>query len=730
MQLRISISLLFFAAASIVSAADRRQTPEYLDRQIKHISDADLFAALDLARPEMAKVKTAVEAADYRAAYRAWAEYWSEKEKISLIPDDGHLRKMADVAAKLRADPGRVQEAVRDAAPVMRHEIRGWGTVTHQHGDVVDFNFDYGRSGQYGFHYWAWSEPLLRAYHATGEPKYLAEFDRLFNTWYRQRDQVQGAIRGLDVIWYELGLGLRNRLFLHYYRCPFLDRPPETHERMLKTTLGAARWLYELQQKGYRAGNWQIMGSYGLVDIAVHLQEFRESEQWLEVGITRLVEHVERDFYEDGCHSERAPTSYMNIAYRDPRNLMTLLNAAGVENDLTERFGHRLEKILEWWMLATNPLGCLPTLNDGGGRGLSVSNLRQGAALYDRPDFLYVADTLASSTTETKGVPPVVTSVHLEPSGAAVLRGGWRPDDCYMFINYGTHGGGHTHQATLDFELVGLGAPLALDAGIGSTYDDPLHRPWYTTSKAHNMLVVDDANLDRRVARGSDVVWHSDDRLDVFAATHQGYQKSHGVTHRRAVVFIKPDVFLVFDTCVAEKEGQTLSWYFHSPTDLTIRAAGRVESSAGPGVLLEEAWPDRLDGVREGRGMCSLAQFGGRKEIDWIAYDKKSVSGDDNRFAVLILPFREHAPKVEFTAAPSPPGTAALELVRNGTTDLVVFGNGGQLVLFEDRLVTDGLFAWMRQDAEGSRHGSVVGGQALTWQGADIRHPKRREETR
>jgi hypothetical protein len=700
--------------------ADRRADADYLEQQIKHIADADLFAALDLDRPALRAVKSAVEAGNDEAAYRAWAAYWDAKERLTCVEHGGRLQPMAEVSAMLRAGSTRVIQAERDAEPVMRHEIRGWGAVTHRHGEVVDFNFDYGRSGKYGFHYWGWSVPLLTAYHASGDPKYLAEFDRLFNAWYEQRDAVLGAIRNLDVIWYELGLGLRNRHFLHYYTCDFADRPLRTHERMLKTTLGAARWLYELQQRGYRDGNWQIMGSYGLVDIAVRLPEFRESPQWLEVGVKRLVEHVQHDFYDDGCHSERAPTSYMSIAYRDPRNLITLLQAGGVENDLVQQFGTRLEKVLEWWMLATNPLGGLPALNDGGGRGTPTASLREGAALYDRPDFLYVADRLGSGATQTEGKPPRVTSVHLEPSGAAILRSGWQHGDNYMFINYGTHGGGHTHRATLDFELYGFGAPLALDAGIGRTYDDPLHGPWYTTARAHNMLLVDEANVDKRGARGRDVLWHSDSRLDVFAATHEGYLKSHGLAHRRAVAFLKPDLFVVFDSCMAQREGQTLSWYFHSPTDLMVAGAGRVQSASGPGVLLVEAWPDQLSGVREGRGMCSLAQFGGYREIDWIAYDKPVRRGNDNRFAVLMLPFADTPPEVEFTALSSPPGTAVLRLRRDRSTDFLVFGNGRRLVLMEGRLVTDGALAWIREDGQGQRRGTVIGGPVLTWDGQAV----------
>ena len=74
----------------------------------------------------------------------------------------------------------------------------------------------------------------------TNDPKYLDDFERLFNQWYEQRDNVTGGWPGLDVVYYELGLGVRNRLFLEFYALPQSDRAVQTHERMLKTLLGAA----------------------------------------------------------------------------------------------------------------------------------------------------------------------------------------------------------------------------------------------------------------------------------------------------------------------------------------------------------------------------------------------------------------------------------------------------------------------------------------------------------
>src|SRR5690242_13935669 len=59
-----------------MASGDPRADSAYLNRRIKHISDEDLFAALDLARPALADVRTAAERKDFPAAYAAWAKHW------------------------------------------------------------------------------------------------------------------------------------------------------------------------------------------------------------------------------------------------------------------------------------------------------------------------------------------------------------------------------------------------------------------------------------------------------------------------------------------------------------------------------------------------------------------------------------------------------------------------------------------------------------------------------
>jgi hypothetical protein len=51
-----------------------------------------------------------------------------------------------------------------------------------------------------------------------------------------------------------------------------------TQVRLLKTILGAYRWLILLKQEGYRAGNWLMCGSWALIYAGSLLPEFREAQ--------------------------------------------------------------------------------------------------------------------------------------------------------------------------------------------------------------------------------------------------------------------------------------------------------------------------------------------------------------------------------------------------------------------------------------------------------------------
>jgi hypothetical protein len=683
---------------------DRRKDPAYLDKSIRHINDPDLFAAMDLSRDELAAVRRAVERSDFAEAYVAWGEYWkSVATKRGWFLDAGELLSTPQAAAdSFKGDQPAVVQRADDLAA---HKINGWGDITIQHGPVVDFNASYGHAGKYGFHYWVWSRPLIQAYLLTKDQKYLAGFDQLFNQWYEQRDQVHGDIPELHPIYYELGLGVRNRAFLEYYALPFENRSAQTHERMLKTALGAARWLYQEEKRMYRGGNWQIIGSYGMAHIGLILPEFKEAADWVKVGSERLIAHTVQDSFDDGCHKERVPSSYMLYLYRDPRNLAVLMKDRPEYEPIIAKFRGPMERTLNWWTYALPPDGVVPAINDGGRLPLPPALLQDGVDLFNRRDMLWVKENIVlplapPTTTEaklqarkaelTKNDGPRQTSVHFPSSGFTIMRSRWSRDALYMMINHGPSGGGHSHDDALSFEMNAYGTAMAIDAGIGLTYDDPYHGPWYRQAKAHNVLLVDGSNPNRQEAAGREVVWTNLSRVDYWAATHYGYEKSLGVRHRRHIAFIKPNYFVIYDVAESSRGDHQLLWNLH--TTMNLAPDSRNPRAIGPGMLIlpsSDEWKaEKSRGIADTRAIIGFPTSHG--VIVWLAYRGLLKQAAPATFAVALYPYPLTAPEVKFATVAQKGRSSHFTIESSNGTDHLLFGD-----IDSGGISFRGTFAWL-----------------------------------
>lgn len=622
--------------------------PEYVERSVKNISDEDLFGALRADIPGLREILR-TQRHDTVRAYELWGLYWASKRQPKYITQDHQflldteMLKNYEEARSYAAKHPAERDSILVRASLLKHNvIRTWGDAVIDFGSVVDFNREIGQSGKYGFHYWGWSRPLLTAFVLTEDQSYLAKFDELFHRWYEQRNSITRGFPELDVVYYELGLGTRNRSFIEYYFLPYKHRTWRTHERMLKTVLGSARWLYELERgEGYRSGNWQIHGSYMLAQIALVFLEFRESEEWLRMALQRLQEHLTRDFFEDGGHSERAPRNYALATYLSYRNLSFLLTTYKVGGDIATQIRQRMGNTIDWWVSMIAPTGEIPAINDSH-RGIFPAFILQDGAEFFRKPYVYgvLSALFGIEPQRTPLVLPSFVSRHMPASGFSIMRSDWSRDALYLNINYGKWNGSHTHSDLLDFEIYAYGKALAVDAGLGLTYDDSLYIPWYRSSRAHNMVTVNGQNLERETSEGKQVVWSSGKMLDYFAAEHDGYARL-GVHHRRQIVFAKQHYWLVIDELKCEKEGDTLSWYVHTPAPLQ-RDDKRYHSITAPGILVIPVVG--LERSRMGKAMAASTSNlspGKTEEISWLAFDQITSAASTKRFVVLLAPYRQ-----------------------------------------------------------------------------------------
>jgi hypothetical protein len=205
-------------------------------------------------------------------------------------------------------------------------------------------------------------------------------------------------------------------------------------------------------------------------------------------------------------------------------------------------------------------------LNDTNTKVISAKLLRE-ARTDQRGDFLYIA------TLGKEGTSPSVHSRAFENSGVYVMRNSWKPSAQYLIFDAGPYGGWHGHEDKLSFELSAFGAPMIVDGGAYRYSGDEAYRAYFVSSAAHNTVLIDGRGQSRRLlehnsrperadksVRIEGNQWFSNGEIDFASGIYRdGYSKimesgsddpaiDSSITHRRDIVYVKNDYFVVADT--------------------------------------------------------------------------------------------------------------------------------------------------------------------------------------
>jgi len=227
-----------------------------------------------------------------------------------------------------------------------------------------------------------------------------------------------------------------------------------------------------------------------------------------------------------------------------------------------------LKGVFEAPFSAMYPGGGLPAFHDNGGPNLSATAQHYEIA-YARYGDSRFAWPLARSKREDlnallygvpdlpKEVPEESRSTHLPQSGFVYLRQGTVPEQHYLALDYGPHGGGHGHPDKLAFVLCAGDEILAPDPG-SVAYGIPIHGKWYKQSVSHNTMLVDGGSQSPCEGRLNYLVNGPGFDL-VSASADKAYR---GVRMLRTVLFMEGLVILL-DRLSAEKT-HTFDWVYHN----------------------------------------------------------------------------------------------------------------------------------------------------------------------
>ena len=713
--------------------------PEYFQNRIANISDMEFYDSVDWGKVLIQKMKK-TEAASYTLALEMLIEKKTREKNNNRYYgysqfDEGAFMTVDEYCELMKADTAKYNTLMRYAEDVVSYKIP-YGTGHFKFEKVIDFNYNFGESGKYGFHYWGWGYYLTSAYMLTGDKRYVEAFDTMFNQWYEQRNTISNTLPQFDVVWYELGIAARLPLLIDAFRlfknAPDLKR--ETKLRMLRTLLGSGRWLVEaLKRNPYHAYNWPIHTAISEAYLALTFPDFKESRGWFAAAKKVMEEHLAQDVYDDGGYLERTP-GYSYGVFNHFYRYLSLFQYFAKNKAYVAKHRRRLAKMAEFVVLTMSPLGTSCPFNDSFRSSIVDFVFKQGNEL-KRGDFLGpILPFLSKEKSQHVSVKPAepnVTSINLAESRFAVMRSGWSKDATMMIINYGP-AANHHHYDILDFEIYAHGKAIAVDGGIGPKgYDDELHRSWYRATPSHNMVMVGDTSIERGEADGEDVIWATQKFIDFFAASHGGYKSKFGIVSRRQIAFLKPHYWIIHDNIVSLDSGQKLDWLFHSPLTLEEYRSGYL-SKESPGVLLLFAGdpPSTVRRVKSD-GMASLAGLRDEKEafrkINYISFQKTaSRNAEENNFGVLVFPLSGKPPELDFHQLRTSPGVVGYEVKQQQFEDRLYFSNGVKKT-FASGVESDAQFVYLQYESGKLKKVGVVGARFCRVDGKIIVREKTRK---
>jgi len=532
------------------------------------LTDAGLLAELDLSRPELAQVR--------ELAAAPGRSFDALSTLLSHIKSRTQLRHAYGKRRPEEAGP------LSEADAILRNHIGGFdvGTPVNWRANpngYLEWMHHFNRNFFFG--------TLLEAWRATGDAKYVRKLDELFASWVAANPEPVAHHGGGDAAWETLSTACR--IYGAWLECFFalLHEPAfsdATRLAMLKSFHGHATHLFHY--KGYR-NNWLVVESSVLYVLGSIFPEFKDSAAWCKEGLARLEVELERQVFPDGADWEFSPSYHMMAV----QGFLDVYEAAQLNGKpLPPIFSERLPKTFDYIAGCTRPDGTLPSFNDSLGwrdvRGRAF--LETGAKLFSRPELI----TAPEGPFEGK-------SRSFADAGVTVLAGGTSGAARWLFFDAGPFGFSHQHEDALSVELFAFGVPFLVDPGIASYLRDPWTE-FYRSTAAHSTLLVNGAGQARvklphaqqaESARGKQRAAFGPVFDFASAEYKDGYiGKPAGLTHRRNVVFVRNEYYLLWDE-VSGEGAQRIDALFHfSPMRVELdSAAKRVRTQRLTGANLE-----------------------------------------------------------------------------------------------------------------------------------------------
>jgi hypothetical protein len=423
---------------------------------------------------------------------------------------------------------------------------------------------------------------LAQLYQFDRDPALLSEIWRQLESWMDANPFQRGTnwASALEV-------AFRSLSWIWIYHLVGNEMPASLRDRFLEALMRHGRHL-EVNLSFYFSPNTHLLGeAVALHALGTLFPQFPHAERWREMGARVVNEQLDRQVRSDGAHFEQS--TYYHVYALDMLVFHGILTGGMPSLTVAPRSTARLpgevylEKVAlmaDYLAAVQGPSRILPFMgDDDGGRFFHPFGPRDqfgratlatcsvwlnGSWAYSREDlFPQAAWWLGREGGSATGAFP---PRFFPAVGMAVMNSaGWQ-----VLVDagpFGPWGSGHSHSDTLSIVVRSGDRAILIDPGTYTYVGDAAERDWFRGSAAHNTIRID--GLDQATPvnpfRWSDqpkVFVHSwsttegEDFLDAECV-------SRGITHRRQVRFIKPELLLIEDEISGPPGEHVIEQFWH-----------------------------------------------------------------------------------------------------------------------------------------------------------------------
>ncbi|MGQ9455404.1 MAG: alginate lyase family protein [Armatimonadota bacterium] len=343
--------------------------------------------------------------------------------------------------------------------------------------------------------------------------------------------------------------------------------------------------------------------------------------------------------FPDGALRE-ATTGYHSFSLGMFFDTMTRAKQTGLE--VSEEHMKRLEAMFNYSMYSTQPDWTLPVWGDTNRPIDQTAQILRGGRYFNRQDMIWVG------TKGKEGIKPARDSVAFMDAGYFIMRSGWDPKARYLATRNG-FSQSHYHHDQLSVIVQARGSDLLPDMGV-YTYGTPECNELVKTT-SHSTISVDGADISPGNGENK---WASVPGFDYFDGTSPGYNGLPEIRHRRRIVFVKPDYWVIADNVTGGGEHTSSQYWHFVPGRLDLdRATGviRTTNTSGGNIAIIPVGPVApVSGSagysgRAGEGQMEVSVGEGLYAVNWEKCTKAPVARYDIRgplphaFLTVLYPY-------------------------------------------------------------------------------------------